>query len=127
MGAAAQPKVPDEVLADRVRRNLAEENLRKLRSSDAELAGDVRAVNGSFQPGDARRSGALTTTGLEARVQAKRQQLAAGLAPDAADLAIKDATTGRVMRRARTGSGRSALGSFDLTKPLGPDSILGGQ
>ena len=51
----------------------------------------------------------------------------APLAPDAADLAIKDATTGRVMRRSRTGSSRSALGSFDLAKPLGPDSILGGQ
>lgn len=62
----------------------------------------------------------------EAKLQARRKQLASSLAPDAADMAIRDAATGRV-RRARTGSSRSALGSFDMTKPLGPSSILGGE
>jgi hypothetical protein len=45
--------------------------------------------------------------------------------PDVADIAIRDAATG-LLRRSRTGSGRSALGqAFDVTSPLGRDNIMG--
>lgn len=83
-----------------------------------EATGDKYAQLGSWNS---------TADQLEAKFQTRRKQLAATNTADSADLAIKDATSGRLMRRARTGSGRSALGQFDVSKPLGPDSILGGE
>ncbi|MDP2270928.1 MAG: hypothetical protein Q8K32_09375 [Archangium sp.] len=118
---AAQPKASPELIAERQRRNFAEDQLGKLAGSEEEKLKDFGAINGAN--GKTR----ATAEQIEARVQAKRKQLAAALPADAADLAIKDATTGRVMRRARTGSGKSALGQFDVSKPLGPNSILGGE
>lgn len=47
------------------------------------------------------------------------------VAPDAADLALRDLQTGRVSRRARRGASSSALGSFAVTSALGADSLLG--
>lgn len=61
----------------------------------------------------------------EARLQARRRQLASTNTPDAADLAIRDVATGRV-RRARGGSSSTALGGFSPSRQLGADSVLGG-
>ena len=46
------------------------------------------------------------------------------VAPDAADIAVRDIVTGRVSR-ARRGSMQSAFGDFSAASPLGADSILG--
>lgn len=66
-----------------------------------------------------------TADQVEAKLQARRRQLASTNTPDAADLAIRDLATGRA-RRARGGSSQSALGSFSPTRPMGANSILGG-
>lgn len=66
-----------------------------------------------------------TADQVEAKLQARRRQLASTNTPDAADLAIRDLTTGRA-RRARGGSSTSALGSFSVSAPMGTQSILGG-
>lgn len=123
---AVQPNASPEVIAERQRRNRAADSLRKLARSDDEKFADNNFVySGSYGTNELD-TARLNADRVEKRLQQRRQALAASLAPDAADKAISDAT-GRLARRARSGSSRSALGSYDMTKPLGPDSILGGS
>lgn len=54
----------------------------------------------------------------------RRAELAASAPTDAADIAIRDLSTGRA-RRTRGNSTATALGTFSPSKPLGADSALG--
>lgn len=122
------PTASPEVVAQRKRRNDAENTLLGLADSEEHKRAEWSAINvgpgATDEPGFKRKW--ATAEQIEARVKSRRQALAAALPPDKADAALKDQLSGRA-RRARSGSSRSALGSFDVSAPLGPDSILGGQ
>lgn len=125
MGAAAPVKTPTAQERKNAADTFADKELLRRRQaavSGLEALADPNDPKAKLYATDAVYQTADQT---EAKLQARRRQLASTNTPDAADLAIRDLATGRA-RRARGGSSSSALGSFSPTKPMGADSILGG-
>ena len=125
MGAAAPVKTPTAQERKNAADTFADKELLRRRQaavSGLEALADPNDPKAKLYATDAVYQTADQT---EAKLQARRRQLASTNTPDAADLAIRDLATGRA-RRARGGSSSSALGFFSPTKPMGTESILGG-
>lgn len=121
------PTSPAEIAAEAERKRLAKLKLRITGSIDeASASGDPEAATQAWFAKQSELSG-LNADQLQAMWRNRALARAQALPADAAEIALRDAETGKVTR-ARRGSRRESMmfGDFNAMPPAGSSSLLGG-